>query len=832
MKNVFTLLLVCSTLLLFAQKENMQTSNNAFHLHNGTVCPIGEPMPGFVIPERAKSRNPPQNPVVFEVTYAGNVPQIARTAFERAGAILGNLFSSTVPITVRVNTVDTTGGNTLAAAGAGRFLMNFKNAPIPNTNYPIALAEKLAGENLSSLADPADIIVTYNTSVNWNYTSTNVAANQLDFVTVILHELLHGLGFASSAAFNDITNVGFTTTTTRSLPNAYTNSIENRAEENLVASYDNQSTDLGIQLRSNGLFINTPFFANSGDLPKIYAPGSYQPGSSISHLDEATYRNTPNSLMKPSIGSGAIMHDPGDITLNILYDLGWSFTNVIHESDAGEEDTSLPYEVIASVVSDQNYDPATVELHYSQDTFNTEMVVSMTATGNPDEFTATIPAPNEFTVVQYYISTKDSRNLQYTSPAGAPVPIFHTYLYQIDNTLPEMVHEPVKIAGDADTEIPLDASVTDFFTGVDEVFIEYKINGANRPAVFMEKDTMDGFRPDLYVGAIPLTRFIAEGDIIEYRIVANDKSNANNTVMSPADGGFHEVEISAIRAAASLYVNDFEVSLTDFNGSGFSIGNPTGFSDNAIHSIHPYTNAGENNTRNFNYNLSVPIIIRRTEALIEFEEVVLVEPSTAGANFGDLEFWDYVIVEGRKLEETEWLPFLDGYDSREHAAWLNAYNSSTQGQDSNAAGSNQLFRDRTIDMQRSGNFSEGDTVVVRFRLFSDPFAVGWGWAIDNLRIQDTQVGIEDFVDNQEFKVFPNPISDQFLNINTTFKQAVDQVTVQIHSIHGQLLFQRAYDIQNSSFTESISIDNFPKGILLLTVNLDDKEQLSRRVIRQ
>lgn len=800
-------------------------------MHNGTICHIGEPMPGFVIPERAKSRNPPQNPLIFQVTYSNTVPQAARTAFERAGSILSNFFSSTVPITVRVNTVDTT-GNTLAAAGAGDFVQNFKNAPIPNTLYPIPLAEKLAGENLSNLSRPNDIIVTYNTSVNWNYTSTNVTGGQFDFVTVILHEILHGMGFASSAFFRTTDSQGFTQTNTRSLPNAFTNAIENRAAENLVASYDNPSTELGVQLRSNGLFMRTPSFTDEENLPRIYAPSSYQSGSSISHLDESTYRNTSHSLMKPSIAPGAIVHDPGDIALNILYDIGWSFTNVVHESDAGIEDPNLPYEVVASVVSEQGYDPTSMVLHYSQDTFRTVTTVNMAATGNADEFTATIPAPNEFTVMQYYVSVNDSRSLQFSSPANAPIPTYHTYLYQIDNTLPEIVHEAVKVAGDSDSEIPLDASVTDFFTGVDEVFIEYKINGASRPAVFMEKDTTDGFRPDLYIGAIPLTRFISEGDLIEYRIVANDKSNANNTIMAPADGSFNIVEISALRAAASLYVNDFEVSLTDFNGSGFSITNPTGFSDNAIHSIHPYTNAGENNTRNFNYDLSVPIIIRKNEALIEYEEVVLVEPSTAGASFGDLEFWDYVIVEGRKLDKTEWLPFLNGYDSREHPAWLSAYDSGVQGQDSNTSGTNQLFRDRTIDMQDNGNFSEGDTVVVRFRLFSDPFAVGWGWAIDNLRIQDTQVAIEDFVDHQDFKVFPNPISDQFLNINTTFKQVVDQVNVQIHSIHGQLLFQQAYTIQNQSFIESIPINDFPKGVLLLTVNIDRQEQISRRIIRQ
>ena len=106
MKNIFILLFLCPTLFLFAQKNKPNTTKNAFHLHHGAICPIGEPMPGFVIPERAKSRNPSQNPLVFQVTYSNTVPQAARTAFEKAGNILSNLFSSTVPITVQVNTDD------------------------------------------------------------------------------------------------------------------------------------------------------------------------------------------------------------------------------------------------------------------------------------------------------------------------------------------------------------------------------------------------------------------------------------------------------------------------------------------------------------------------------------------------------------------------------------------------------------------------------------------------------------------------------------------------------------------------------------------------------
>jgi hypothetical protein len=32
------------------------------------------------------------------------------------------------------------------------------------------------------------------------------------------------------------------------------------------------------------------------------------------------------------------------------------------------------------------------------------------------------------------------------------------------------------------------------------------------------------------------------------------------------------------------------------------------------------------------------------------------------------------------------------------------------------------------------NIASGDILLIRFRLYSDPAAVGWGWAIDNLSV--------------------------------------------------------------------------------------------------
>jgi len=834
MKNIFTLLFTLLAFCSYSQKEQTVEIGHTGHSHHGTVCEIGEPMPGFVVPAPAKSRNPRKNPLVFEVTYGDAVPVVAQQAFVRATDILSNLFSSTIPIKVFINGDATLSGGTLAGASPGAYFRNFPNAPLRNAWFPMPLAEKIAGRDYNSDGTPYDITITYNTAdnINWNYTSTGLSANQFDFVTVILHEILHGLGF--TAGGNVTGNTGSLVLSSQNpLPTAYNSYLENAAGQNLIETYEDGSVQLGTQLRSNNLYTKPPSFIVNDTRAKIFAPSVFSQGSSLSHLDRNTYAGTPNSLMTPSINQAAVVHNPGTIALDILYDLGWSFTQINHEEGTGTEDVTQAFEVVASVNSDDGYDANSVTLHYSQDTFKTETVITMTGTGTTDEFAATIPAPNEVTIYQYYISLNDNRAVKFVAPAEAPNPLFFEFFYAIDETLPEIVHEPVTTLDDQTTLLTLEASVTDFFTGVNDVKIDYKINGAAQPEVLMERDFTDAFRPDLYVGNIELPASgLNEGDILAYRIIANDKSPARNTINTPNTGGFNEIEVSKILTAIDLYVNDFEFDDNDFNGNGFSITTPGGFPDPSINSIHPYTNAGENNTRNFIYNLRLPIVIRKTEALIEFDEIVLVEPGEPGTQFTDTEFWDYVIVEGRRSNSAAWVPFLDGYDSKANAAWLNAYNSNIVGQNSQTLGTDRLFKERVIDMQASGNFVEGDTVLIRFRLFSDPFAVGWGWAIDNLRIQDSAVSIEEFIEEQDFTVYPNPISEGFLNIEARFKQTVNEVELKLSNIHGQTVKQQNFSNSNQELTTSVNVQHLPKGVYLLTMDLDGKEQITRRIIKQ
>ena len=64
--------------------------------------------------------------------------------------------------------------------------------------------------------------------------------------------------------------------------------------------------------------------ANGGRPARLYAPGTFNGGSSYSHLDDATYRaGNRNSLMTHALGDGETIRTPGPIASAVLRTTGW-----------------------------------------------------------------------------------------------------------------------------------------------------------------------------------------------------------------------------------------------------------------------------------------------------------------------------------------------------------------------------------------------------------------------------------------------------------------------------------------------------------------------------
>jgi hypothetical protein len=263
----------------------------------------------------------------FEVTYNGFTPQ-AQQVFQAALQVWGALITSPVPIKVTANWAPL-GTGVLGSAGAAYVVRNFNGAPQANTWYPAALGNKLAGSDLQPTLN--DINATFNSNfTNWYYgTDGNPPAGQYDLMSVILHEVGHGLGFFGSATVLADGTGRLGSSGSFIIFDLF---VVNGSSQPVTDStlFPNPSLALAAQLKGNNLFWGGPQgrSANGGTPPKTYAPATWAQGSSYSHFDEAAFApGNPNSLMTPFIGGAEAIHSPGPNTLGLFRDMGWtSFT--------------------------------------------------------------------------------------------------------------------------------------------------------------------------------------------------------------------------------------------------------------------------------------------------------------------------------------------------------------------------------------------------------------------------------------------------------------------------------------------------------------------------
>lgn len=273
----------------------------------------------------------------IEVTYSSNFPANAKTAFEYAVQLWESKLVSTVPIRISA-TWSSLSGSTLAQSGTSRIYRNFTNAPYSNVWYPVALAEAIAKRELNVTSE-ADINVTVNSNINWYFgTDARAQSGRFDFVTVVLHEIAHGIGITSTLEVLDNGTQGqWGQNGSGYIYDVFIQDSQKRQVIN-TSIYSNPSTSLKTVITGGVLFfgLRDSKFANA--LPRIHAPTSYTEGVSISHLDESTYPvGSANSLMSPNIRSAEVNHSQGELLLNILLQMGWGVNGVSSSIILSEE---------------------------------------------------------------------------------------------------------------------------------------------------------------------------------------------------------------------------------------------------------------------------------------------------------------------------------------------------------------------------------------------------------------------------------------------------------------------------------------------------------------
>jgi hypothetical protein len=772
------------------------------------VCYAGNKVKRIYIPPPKSflTRSDSKGGGKITVAYSGFSAE-ARTALEFAVNILESVLPSDVKVNVKASWTRISSAGVLGNSSITGFATGWGiDALDPIAYYPVTVAEKIAGKSLNEDYE-ADVELVLNSSAKWYLgTDGNTPTSKYDLVTVVLHELCHGLGFFDSMdTENSLGSYGIGT-----IPVIYDKFVENLTQKKLTDTtlFKQNSTNLYLELIGGQLYFNGPLTRRylSGNRARLFSPSSWDPGSSVSHLDE-TRTSEPDELMTPFIDFGEAIHNPGKLTMSILGDLGWINTRIIPQKIKDTEEHLTEIQINVTIKSDTAYNREMVGLVYSFNDFLTSDTVIMSSPVVKDNYSATIQIPSYNTKLDYYFFVSDDFLRLYKSPSHAEKDPYSFFIGP-DTVKPVISHKPVEYYFENIDSVLFKASVTDNL-GIDTVYIEYKVN--NGPVKYhgMTSVVQDEFTLNLSVKS----ELLKGGDTIKYRIIAVDNASVQNARISPAKD-YYGIRIETLLPAVKSYSTDFYNASAEFFNSGFEIKKPSNFNTSGLHSEHPYKSPDEDyKSLEFSSVLRHPLIFDASGMAITFRELVLVEPGAEGSVFGFSDFFDYVIIEASKDFGKNWFALADGYDSRYISSWETAYNSQTDGQNSTYPGSESMMKEHTIYPRIQDRISNGDSLLIRFRLFSDPYANGWGWVIDDLKINP----IVDKVENiylPELKVFPNP-GNGMVNIIADNGNNFKPVRISIYNYAGKCI------LRDALFTEetiTLNITGNPPGLYLIVIN--------------
>ena len=280
---------------------------------------------------------------VINVTYVNEGAtwtDPAKAAFESAVQVWERTLESSVPIEVRASATTFFDPSILGGAGPQDFRRNdMRTATFADDVFePIALHNARRG--LDALAGQPDIDAEFNPGATGTYFGLdgNPPADQIDFRTVVLHEIGHGLGLVGTASVGSdgratvgdrevnggsgirsgVSYDQFTYATTATQAGNGGKRILSMAD----GSAELKSALTGNQLYWAGQLART---AAAGNKVRLYAPSQFLEGTSYGHLDEGTYPGEDaNGLMTPFIENGESFNDVGQIAMGMLADMGYA----------------------------------------------------------------------------------------------------------------------------------------------------------------------------------------------------------------------------------------------------------------------------------------------------------------------------------------------------------------------------------------------------------------------------------------------------------------------------------------------------------------------------
>jgi hypothetical protein len=289
-------------------EEEMSYYVYMYKLLDGTLCTYDE----HFNPTQKENLSSVGNFLEFNLT--GILTEKQRLATEYAMELWSEQLAGTVPVDIEVNIVPMEDG----ILGMSHWPPCFLD-PEKDIVYPASLWKQLVGYNVST---EWDINIEMNSKYSF-YFGLDGNTGGMDYVTIMIHEITHGLGFGCYCLKDGTYRYGS--------PGIYDCMLYQGLSGGACLTELSESERAAL-LISNNLYSGRPgsnlLAANNGVRVKMYAPSNYSEGSTAHHWD-----NNVGFVNFMGYAYTYPLHTFNNRKIGILTDMGWT-TPVIDSANA------------------------------------------------------------------------------------------------------------------------------------------------------------------------------------------------------------------------------------------------------------------------------------------------------------------------------------------------------------------------------------------------------------------------------------------------------------------------------------------------------------------